>query len=165
MSAPRLEANAVASSPSTSSYQATSGSEPLRQYDKSIQARATTHLTLQQDLALAIERDQLVGCWPAEELLAEQRVPGTFAHHPQLDLVLGIGAQQPIDDEQVTTLEVVAHLIEEYLKQGADFEKAVRETVLRLTGIFALSIISADYPNTIISARQGPRGERAFLFL
>ncbi|MFY9619785.1 MAG: glutamine--fructose-6-phosphate transaminase (isomerizing) [Pyrinomonadaceae bacterium] len=55
-----------------------------------------------------------------------------------------------------TDTEIVAHLIEEYLKQGADFEKAVRETVLRLTGIFALSIISADYPNTIISARQGP---------
>ncbi|MGQ0763902.1 MAG: glutamine--fructose-6-phosphate transaminase (isomerizing) [Acidobacteriota bacterium] len=55
-----------------------------------------------------------------------------------------------------TDTEIVAHLIEEYLKHGADFEKAVRETVLRLTGIFALSIISADYPNTIISARQGP---------
>ena len=55
-----------------------------------------------------------------------------------------------------TDTEIVAHLIEEYLKQGADFEKAVRETVQRLTGIFALSIISADYPNTIISARQGP---------
>ena len=55
-----------------------------------------------------------------------------------------------------TDTEIVAHLIEEYLKQGADFEKAVRESVLRLTGIFALSIISADYPNTIISARQGP---------
>ncbi|HKO36106.1 MAG TPA: glutamine--fructose-6-phosphate transaminase (isomerizing) [Pyrinomonadaceae bacterium] len=55
-----------------------------------------------------------------------------------------------------TDTEIVAHLIEEYLKQGADFEKAVRASVLRLTGIFALSIISADYPNTIISARQGP---------
>jgi glutamine---fructose-6-phosphate transaminase (isomerizing) len=55
-----------------------------------------------------------------------------------------------------TDTEIVAHLIEEHLKQGADFEQSVRETVLQLTGIFALSIISADYPDTIISARQGP---------
>src|ERR671910_496197 len=37
-----------------------------------------------------------------------------------------------------TDTEVIAHLIEECLKRGADFEKAVRETVQRLTGIFAL---------------------------
>jgi len=55
-----------------------------------------------------------------------------------------------------TDTEVVSHLVEEYLKNGADFESAVRETVQRLRGIFALSIISADYPDTIISARQGP---------
>ncbi len=55
-----------------------------------------------------------------------------------------------------TDTEIVSHLVEEYLKNGADFESAVRETVQRLRGIFALSIISADYPDTIISARQGP---------
>jgi len=55
-----------------------------------------------------------------------------------------------------TDTEIVAHLIEEFLKQGADFESAVRQTVERLTGIFALSIICSDYPDTIISARQGP---------
>jgi glutamine---fructose-6-phosphate transaminase (isomerizing) len=55
-----------------------------------------------------------------------------------------------------TDTEIVSHLVEEYLKNGADFESAVRETVQRLHGIFALSIISADYPDTIISARQGP---------
>src|SRR5574341_1461176 len=55
-----------------------------------------------------------------------------------------------------TDTEVVAHLIEENLKQGSDFETAVRQAVQRLTGIFALSIICADYPDTIISARQGP---------
>ena len=55
-----------------------------------------------------------------------------------------------------TDTEIVSHLVEEYLKNGADFESAVRQTVQRLQGIFALSIISADYPDTIISARQGP---------
>jgi len=55
-----------------------------------------------------------------------------------------------------TDTEIVSHLVEEYLKNGIDFESAVRQTVQRLRGIFALSIISADYPDTIISARQGP---------
>ena len=55
-----------------------------------------------------------------------------------------------------TDTEVVAHLIEEYLKMGDSFEKAVRRTVLDLHGIFALSIINADEPDTIIAVRQGP---------
>jgi glucosamine--fructose-6-phosphate aminotransferase (isomerizing) len=55
-----------------------------------------------------------------------------------------------------TDTEVVAHLIEEYLKMGDSFEMAVRRTVLDLHGIFALSIINADEPDTIIAVRQGP---------
>ncbi|HMH44696.1 MAG TPA: glutamine--fructose-6-phosphate transaminase (isomerizing), partial [Pyrinomonadaceae bacterium] len=55
-----------------------------------------------------------------------------------------------------TDTEVVAHLIEEHLKQGDSFELAVRNTVNELTGIFALSIICADEADTIISARLGP---------
>ncbi|PYS50468.1 MAG: glutamine--fructose-6-phosphate transaminase (isomerizing) [Acidobacteria bacterium] len=55
-----------------------------------------------------------------------------------------------------TDTEVVAHLIEEYLKSGDSFEKAVRRTVADLHGIFALSIINADEPDTIIAVRQGP---------
>jgi glucosamine--fructose-6-phosphate aminotransferase (isomerizing) len=55
-----------------------------------------------------------------------------------------------------TDTEVVAHLVEEYLKQGDSFEVAVRNTVHQLRGIFALSIIYADEPDTIISARLGP---------
>ncbi|HVG33100.1 MAG TPA: glutamine--fructose-6-phosphate transaminase (isomerizing) [Pyrinomonadaceae bacterium] len=55
-----------------------------------------------------------------------------------------------------TDTEVVAHLIEEYLRAGDSFEAAVRRTVGDLKGIFALSIISADEPDTIIAVRQGP---------
>jgi glutamine---fructose-6-phosphate transaminase (isomerizing) len=55
-----------------------------------------------------------------------------------------------------TDTEIVAHLIEEHLKSGANFEDAVRKTVTELRGIFALSMLSADEPDTIISARQGP---------
>ncbi|MEP6706184.1 MAG: glutamine--fructose-6-phosphate transaminase (isomerizing) [Pyrinomonadaceae bacterium] len=55
-----------------------------------------------------------------------------------------------------TDTEIIAHLIEEYQKTGAGFEAAVRLAVKELRGIFALSILSADEPDTIISAREGP---------
>jgi glutamine---fructose-6-phosphate transaminase (isomerizing) len=55
-----------------------------------------------------------------------------------------------------TDTEVIAHLIEEYLKDDPSFEKAVRSTVSELRGIFALSIINSSEPDTIIAVRQGP---------
>lgn len=55
-----------------------------------------------------------------------------------------------------TDTEVIAHLIEEHLKTNDDFEAAVRATIKELRGIFALSIISPDAPDTIIAARLGP---------
>ncbi len=55
-----------------------------------------------------------------------------------------------------TDTEIVAHLIEEYQKEGLEFEPAVRQTVQQLRGIFALSIISADEPDKIIAVREGP---------
>ncbi|MGI8669950.1 MAG: glutamine--fructose-6-phosphate transaminase (isomerizing), partial [Aridibacter sp.] len=55
-----------------------------------------------------------------------------------------------------TDTEIVAHLIEEYQKEGLQFEEAVRESVSQLRGIFALSIISSDVPDTIIAVREGP---------
>lgn len=55
-----------------------------------------------------------------------------------------------------TDTEVIAHLIEEYMKTEEGFEAAVRRTVQDLRGIFALSIINADEPDMIVSVRQGP---------
>ncbi|MDQ4123871.1 MAG: glutamine--fructose-6-phosphate transaminase (isomerizing) [Acidobacteriota bacterium] len=56
-----------------------------------------------------------------------------------------------------TDTEVVAHLIEEKLRENAqNLEMAVRQTVKELRGIFALSIISSDEPDTIIAVREGP---------
>ncbi|HEV8136020.1 MAG TPA: glutamine--fructose-6-phosphate transaminase (isomerizing) [Pyrinomonadaceae bacterium] len=55
-----------------------------------------------------------------------------------------------------TDTEIIAHLIEEHLKHDKSFEDAVRSTVAELRGIFALSIINADEPDTIIAVRQGP---------
>jgi glucosamine--fructose-6-phosphate aminotransferase (isomerizing) len=55
-----------------------------------------------------------------------------------------------------TDTEVVAHLVEEYVKEEESFEKAVGRAVRDLRGIFALSIISTDEPDTIVAVRQGP---------
>jgi glucosamine--fructose-6-phosphate aminotransferase (isomerizing) len=55
-----------------------------------------------------------------------------------------------------TDTEVIAHLIEEYLKSGESFEKAVRDAIHDLRGIFALSILNADEADTVIAVRQGP---------
>jgi glucosamine--fructose-6-phosphate aminotransferase (isomerizing) len=54
-----------------------------------------------------------------------------------------------------TDTEVVAHLIESKLK-GQSFIDAVRATLKELTGHYALVMISANDPGTIIAARQGP---------
>jgi glutamine---fructose-6-phosphate transaminase (isomerizing) len=56
-----------------------------------------------------------------------------------------------------TDTEIVAHLIEEFMKsENLGFERAVQKTVRHLRGIFALSIISADEPDMIIAVREGP---------
>ena len=56
-----------------------------------------------------------------------------------------------------TDTEVVAHLIGHYIeKDSLSLELAVRKAVQELKGIFALSIISVDEPDTIIAVREGP---------
>ena len=65
-----------------------------------------------------------------------------------------------------TDTEIIAHLIEEELRPRGTpqdrparpmlLEEAVRNAVRRLTGAFAISVISADEPDTIVTARWGP---------
>ncbi len=56
-----------------------------------------------------------------------------------------------------TDTEVVAHLIGHYKDtENLPLEHAVRKAVKELRGIFAMSIISVDEPDTIISVREGP---------
>ncbi len=61
-----------------------------------------------------------------------------------------------------TDTEVIAHMIEQELRSAESsgktmlLDEAVRRAARRLTGAYAISVISADAPDTIVSARNGP---------
>jgi glucosamine--fructose-6-phosphate aminotransferase (isomerizing) len=55
-----------------------------------------------------------------------------------------------------TDTEVVAHLIEETMKDGTKFVDAVKKTLKELDGHYALVMIDGNEPGTIIAAKQGP---------
>jgi glucosamine--fructose-6-phosphate aminotransferase (isomerizing) len=54
-----------------------------------------------------------------------------------------------------TDTEIVAHLVEKETR-GDGLVMAVRRALLRLRGLFALVLISADDPDTIVAVRNGP---------
>jgi glucosamine--fructose-6-phosphate aminotransferase (isomerizing) len=56
-----------------------------------------------------------------------------------------------------TDTEIVAHAVEQQLQDGAgDLPEAFRRVLPGLRGIYALVAMSADDPDTLVAARQGP---------
>src|SRR4029077_6392762 len=54
-----------------------------------------------------------------------------------------------------TDTEIVAHLVEKE-SRGDGLPAAVRRALTQLRGLFALVLISADDPDTIVAVRNGP---------
>jgi glucosamine--fructose-6-phosphate aminotransferase (isomerizing) len=54
-----------------------------------------------------------------------------------------------------TDTEVVAHLVNSYLKKGMSPPDAVKQALPHLRGAFALAFIFKDHPNLLIGARKG----------
>jgi glucosamine--fructose-6-phosphate aminotransferase (isomerizing) len=53
-----------------------------------------------------------------------------------------------------TDTEVIPHLVEKKMKDGLSLVEAVRATVKRLEGSYALAVISVNEPNKIVCARK-----------
>jgi len=55
-----------------------------------------------------------------------------------------------------TDTEVVAHLVERESRNGGPLEDAVRRSLKRMRGMYALVLLSADDPHKLVAARNGP---------
>ncbi|MEW5709232.1 MAG: glutamine--fructose-6-phosphate transaminase (isomerizing) [Pseudomonadota bacterium] len=54
-----------------------------------------------------------------------------------------------------TDTEVIAHLIEHYLRKGESLFDATRRAVAELHGAYAIAVVSADEPEGLVVARKG----------
>lgn len=53
-----------------------------------------------------------------------------------------------------TDTETVAHMVDDFYKQGNDLLEAVRKTLERIEGSYALGVLCTDYPDQLIAARK-----------
>lgn len=54
-----------------------------------------------------------------------------------------------------TDTEILAHLIEDFLKEGNDLKRAVRLALLQIEGTYGIAVLYTDEPEHIIAARHG----------
>jgi len=57
--------------------------------------------------------------------------------------------------ESETDTEVIVHLIESNLNDSSSLLEAVKKSISQLSGAYALGVISSEYPDVLIGARQG----------
>jgi len=80
------------------------------------------------------------------------------AHNGIIENYAGIKQQLEKEGHQFTTdtdTEVIAHLIEKFLKENGSLEKAVQKAVAQLEGTYGLVIICKSEPDKIIGVRNG----------
>ncbi len=53
-----------------------------------------------------------------------------------------------------TDTEVIPHLIQRFLGQGAGLEEALRQTIARLEGSYAVAVVSLKEPDRLLAARR-----------
>ncbi len=54
-----------------------------------------------------------------------------------------------------TDTEVIAHLINDFVRQGVELREAVKRSVQRFEGAYALGVVSTSEPDRLITARSG----------
>jgi len=54
-----------------------------------------------------------------------------------------------------TDTEVVVHLLHQALESGKSLLVAVQEVVARLEGAYAIAVVDAEHPHTVVAARKG----------
>ena len=54
-----------------------------------------------------------------------------------------------------TDTEILAHLVDLHLKEGAPFEEAVRSALLEAEGSYAIAVLSRAHPDQIVVAKNG----------
>jgi glucosamine--fructose-6-phosphate aminotransferase (isomerizing) len=77
---------------------------------------------------------------------------GIIENYLELKRVLAAEGHKFVTD---TDTEIVAHLVEKE-SRGDGLAAAVRRALAKLRGLFALVLISADDPDTIVTVRNGP---------
>jgi len=88
---------------------------------------------------------------------------GIIENYLELKRELSAGGHRFVTE---TDTEVVAHLVEREMR-GDGLEQAVRRALAQLRGLFAIVLMSADDPEKLVAARNGPPivvglGEREF---
>jgi glucosamine--fructose-6-phosphate aminotransferase (isomerizing) len=57
--------------------------------------------------------------------------------------------------ESETDTEVIAHLLDDYKQSGLSIAEAFQKTLAQLKGAYAVAVLLADSPDTLLCARQG----------
>ena len=77
---------------------------------------------------------------------------GIIENHEELRIELQASGYE---FKSQTDTEVIVHLLHQNLQKISSLTDAVKETITRLDGAYALGVISADHPGVLVAARQG----------